>query len=196
MQPHTFIFTGRSGCGKGTQADLLKKHLADTMPLPQMYLEMGSLFREFIVRDGVTPALAREVQGRGGLQPSFLAVWLWSHFFAGLTDLNQHWVIDGGSRTVPEAMILDTAMRFYKRADVQVIYINVSKEWAVDRLRARRRADDKAPENLEARMKWFEDDVMPAIEYYRKNPGYTLVEVNGEQTVQEVFGELLSKISR
>src|SRR6185369_8914356 len=80
MQPQTFIFIGRSGCGKGTQAELLQKSLQEKEPNAQIfYLETGANFREFIKGEKYSNTLARKIMEEGGRQPDFLAVWMWSH---------------------------------------------------------------------------------------------------------------------
>jgi adenylate kinase family enzyme len=43
-------------------------------------------------------------------------------------------------------------------------------------------------------MKWFEKDVVPVIEYFRKYKYAEFVEVNGEQTIEEVWRELKTKL--
>ena len=48
-KPKTFIFIGRSGCGKGTQSELfLNKFREIKKEEPIYYLESGKNFREFI----------------------------------------------------------------------------------------------------------------------------------------------------
>ena len=49
MSPQTFIFIGRSGCGKGTQAELLQKRVKEKDQSSEIfYLETGAYFREFL----------------------------------------------------------------------------------------------------------------------------------------------------
>lgn len=195
MTPQTYVFIGRSGCGKGTQAELLKKHILDSNGLSIFYLETGARFREFVERDGITPERSKELMLRSERQPDFLAIWMWAHFFIGISELNQHWIIDGTPRSLSEAMTLDSAFRFYSRQKPRVVHINVSRGWSEERLKARRRADDATPGDIAKRMAWFEEDVMPAIDYYRNHAGYDFIEVNGEQTIPEVWQELLQKVT-
>ena len=58
----TFIFIGRSGSGKGTQAGLLQKYIQkhdSTTPL--VYLESGHLFRDFIQEDSCASRLSHVI---------------------------------------------------------------------------------------------------------------------------------------
>jgi adenylate kinase family enzyme len=35
---------------------------------------------------------------------------------------------------------------------------------------------------------------MPVVEYYKTNPSDKFVNINGEQTIEEVHGEIISKL--
>jgi adenylate kinase family enzyme len=58
----------------------------------------------------------------------------------------------------------------------------------------RGRVDDKNEEQVNGRLAWFDRDVLPVIEYFRENDRYTLLEINGEQTIEEVHREILEKL--
>jgi adenylate kinase family enzyme len=59
---------------------------------------------------------------------------------------------------------------------------------------ARRRMDDINEEEIERRLNWFESDVLPAVEYFRKYSKYTFIELDGDQPVEAVQQELLLKV--
>lgn len=191
----TFIFIGRSGCGKGTQARLLMESIRAADDAEIFYLETGQKFRDFVKEPNYTAGLAYDVMKTGARQPDFLAAHIWSHLFIESFNGRQHVVIDGTPRSEHEAMILDTAMKFYKREKPFVVYLNVSNEWSRSRLHERGRADDKAAGEVETRLSWFERDVIPAVEYYRAHPDYRFIELNGEQSIEAVQTELLQKIA-
>ncbi|MFA6339249.1 MAG: nucleoside monophosphate kinase [Candidatus Paceibacterota bacterium] len=196
MKPQTFIFIGRSGCGKGTQADLLIKALKEKdSSIPIQYLETGNKFREFITQENnYTSSLAREITSVGGLQPEFLAVWMWSHVFVENLKGGEHLIIDGTPRKLQEAHVLDSAMDFYKREKPYVIYMDVSRDEAVGRLKGRNREDDTKIDSINKRLDWFETDVMPAIEYYKKNPKYKFLDIVGERPIEVIHKELMEII--
>lgn len=197
MSPQTFIFIGRSGCGKGTQADLLQKYLKTQDPSREIfYLETGSRFRDFIKDENLSSKLAREISHRGDRQPDFLAVWIWSHvLIEGLTG-DEHIIIDGTPRSLNEANVLDSAIRFYKKNPATVVYMNVSRPWAEERLFNRGRTDDRHAEQIKKRLDWFETDVVPAIDHLRHHPEYRFLDINGEQPVDDVHLEIMSKIKQ
>ncbi len=194
MDLKTFIFIGRSGCGKGTQAKMLIEKLGRRMPgVPVQYLEAGARFRELIARGNLTAQLSKAAMDAGDLQPSFLAIHAWAHLFIENVTGNEHIVLDGSPRKLDEAKILAGALRFYNRPAPTVLYINVSKKWSTDRLLGRGRRDDTS-ENIEQRLSWFDTQVIPAIELLAKEPGFMLLDINGEQTIEEVHKEIMSKV--
>ncbi len=193
MTPQTFIFIGRSGSGKGTQAKLLETYIGkqDSEKRAFLHIETGARFREFIEQDTYSSNLAKEVMKSGERQPDFLAVWMWSHLFVeNLNNSNDHWIIDGTPRSLSEAQVLDTTFSFYKREKPIVIYINVSREWSEKHLLSRGRTDDTR-EDIEKRLNWFDRDVVPAIEYYKNDSKIRLIEVQGEQSIENVHQQII-----
>jgi adenylate kinase len=191
MELQTVIFIGRSGAGKGMQSGMIQDYMKEHSPsAPILYIETGQHFRQHINDTGHTWDLARKVNEEGGRQPDFLAVWIWSHMFIERLHGNEHIVFDGAPRAVEEAKVLDTALSFYERKNPTVIFLNVSEEWAIERLRARGRADDLDGDVIARRQAYFEKDVMPTIEHYRTESGYRFFEINGEQTPDEVFSDV------
>lgn len=195
MTPQTFIFIGRSGCGKGTQAKLLSEYLKknDLENRSIFYLESGEKFREFISSSGHTAELARAVAEKGGLQPAFLAIHIWSRLMIEQMEADKHVIIDGSPRKLDEAKILGESLAFYSRKPT-VVYMNVSRAWAEDKLIKRGRADDKTKEEISRRLDWFETDVAPTITYLKDSPFYDFVEINGEPSIEEVHAQILSKL--
>ena len=191
MELQTVIFIGRSGAGKGMQSGMLQKFLTEKTPEnPILYIETGDHFRRHIKDSGYTWELARKVNDLGDRQPDFLAVWIWSHLFIEKIRGGEHIVFDGMPRSIIEANILDTALPFYERKNPTVIFLNVSQEWAEERLRGRGRADDISDEVVARRLAFFTKDVVPAIDHYRNDPSYRFLEINGEQTPDEVFNDI------
>lgn len=197
MAQQTFIFIGRSGCGKGTQAALLIHEIEQRDPekRPIFYLETGSKFREFIKGEKYSNKLALELMKSGERQPDFLAIWNWTEILIGQMDSEKHLIVDGMPRSFQEALVFDSAIDFYSLKRPVVVYINVSKEHSRQRLALRGRADDILPEVIEKRLAWFDTEVSPAVEYFRHHLGYLFIEVNGEQTIEKVFADISSRLS-
>lgn len=195
MQKQAIIFIGRSGAGKGVQSGLLQKYLSEHAPeTPIFYVETGQHFRRHVQGAGYTWDRARVVNGQGGRQPDFLAVWVWANLFVENYRGIEHVIFDGTPRSLNEAKLLHTALPFYECSDPAVIYLNISRDEAEVRLRARGRPDDLDPEALMRRLAWYDDDVVPAIEFYRATPPYRFIEINGEQTPEEVHKDIISAL--
>lgn len=191
---HTVIFIGRSGCGKGTQADLLKNRIARFDPNGHQifYVETGERYRNFMRSPSFSSKLANNIYEKDELAPEFIGCWLWSDFLIEQLEDNMHLVFDGAPRSLLEAQVLTTALDFYKREKPVVIYINVSNKWSDDRLLARGRYDDSSLSKINKRLKWFDDEVLPAIEYLKRDPFYRFIEVNGEQSIEKVHAEIIA----
>lgn len=195
MNLHTIIFIGRSGCGKGTQADLLKDRISHYDPEKRsiLYVETGDKFREFIRGEGFSSRLSKAIYERDERQPDFLACLMWGNMLLDELDENMHLVVDGAPRALSEALLMSTAFEFYERTDLVVIYLNVSRRWSEDRLLSRGRSDDRSLAKINKRLDWFDKDVMPAIEYYRKDFKYRFLEINGEQTIEKVHADIVNQ---
>ena len=192
MNSQAFVFFGRSGCGKGTQANLLADFLK-SKGKEVLYIETGSHFREFIKNENYSSKHAGDILKAGGLIPVFLPVWIWTDVliknFSGTQDL----VFDGVCRRREESVALDSAIDFYKIEKTNIILINVSKDWSYKRMIERARADD-APEKIQNRLTWYDRDVVPSIEYFRDRKGYNFIEINGEQTIENVHKDIINAV--
>lgn len=189
----TFIFFGKSGSGKGTQAELLQKYMADKKGVEPIYIETGQKFRNFIDQSNYSASLTKEVLSTGGLMPVFMPIWLWTgdlvEKFEGKRDL----ILDGLCRRPDEAPVLDSAMKFYKLGKPFVFFIKTSDSWSFERLKARSRKDD-TDEYIKSRLKWFDWNVVPAMAYFYENEDYHFFEINGEQSIEDVHKEIIEKI--
>ena len=196
MTPQTFIFMGRSGCGKGTQAKLLQDYIEnqDEHKHPFFYVETGARFREFIKGDKLSNKLSAQIYQDDIRQPDFLAAWMWSNFLLEHMTGNEHLFLDGTPRSLPEAKILDTAMKFFKREKPFVIHLDVSRELSTARLTERGRMDDKTPDKIKKRLDWFDADVVPAFDFFNESPDYNYLKIDGDHPIEEVFAKIVEGI--
>jgi adenylate kinase family enzyme len=194
MNSKTFIFIGRSASGKGTQIKLLSKYFKEIDDKEYFHLESGNRFRAFIEEEKYTSKLAKEVSNNGRLQPEFLSIWVWSSELINNLNEEKNLFIDGTPRRLIEAKILDEALSFYNRNEVDVIYVNVSREWATESMKKRGRADDVHDTNKESRMDWFDKQVVPVIDYYRSHKNYKFHDINGEQSIEKVHEDIVNSI--
>lgn len=190
----TFIFFGKSGSGKGTQAELLREYVVKNKGIEPLYIETGQKFRNFIESDTYSSSLTRDVMSKGGLMPVFMPIWIWSTDLVENFDGKRDLILDGLCRRPDEAPVLDSAIKFYNLSKPFVFHIKTSDEWAFARLKSRGRSDD-SDEYIKSRISWFEWNVRPSMAYFYDNPDYNFFEINGEQSVEEVHKEILEKIA-
>jgi len=194
MEPKTVIFVGRSGCGKGTQVEILSKTLSEKTGQKVFHLEAGSHFRKFIGEPFYASRLAKKINDEGGLQPEFLSVWAWSEELVKNLNENDHLIIDGTPRRLAETKILESALDFFNRKKVEVIYMNVSNEWSIARMVERHRVDD-VPASMKKRLAWFDTEVMPVINFFRESQRYSFFDIPSERSIEEISQDITNQLA-
>lgn len=196
MQSTCFIFTGKSGCGKGTQAELLMGEIekGGTLKERMVHIETGALFRDFITETGYSASLSKTAMETGVRQPDFMAVLMWARMAIAKIKEDSIVFFDGTPRSLHEAYVLDSAKNFYKFVKPVVVFMNISDKWAIERLRARGRADDDTDKEIMDRLAFYEKDVKPAIQYYRESPDYIFLDINGEQPIEKVHEDIMNEL--
>ncbi|MBU1091651.1 nucleoside monophosphate kinase [Patescibacteria group bacterium] len=218
-KPFNFILISRSGGGKGTQAEFIKKEFSNLY-----HFSTGDLFRDLQEQDTDTGYRIREILNKGGLPFDFLAITLWMHKIAYNLKRDQGLLADGFPRRLNEAKILDEFLDFLERKEnMKVIYIDISEKEAFGRLTKRRickkckklvpyvlpyknwekceecggeleqRSDDK-PEAIQGRMDYFRERVLEILDYYREQG--RLIEINGEQSIEDVWRDIKKAIEK
>ena len=194
MKPQAFIFIGRSGCGKGTQVQLLMDVLAKKDPsVGSLYVQTGQVFRDFIQGEAETQKLSKEIYDAGGLQPEFLAVNMWVKVLIEKYKGNQHIIFDGTPRKLHEAGALHSCFEFYGFDKPWVVNIEISDGESMKRLLSRKRFDDNE-EDIKKRLAWYETDVEPTLSYYDGNPKYNYIKIFGEKSVEEIHADIVKKL--
>jgi adenylate kinase family enzyme len=182
------------GCGKGTQIEMLMKLLKEKDPDREiLYIYTGQEFRNFIQGSSATQKISKSIYDSGGLMPEFLTVHMWVKPLVEKYKGNQHIIFDGTPRKFHEAGVLHSMFGFYKLEKPWVINIGISAEEAVKRLLKRERQDDNEAD-IRKRLGWYETDVSPTIEFYRDNPNYNFLYVDGERSPEEVHLDIAKKM--
>ncbi len=193
-KPHTFLFFGIAGSGKGTQIELLQKYLKEKDPNAQITLAYpGSEFRKLIAGGSYTGKLVQTTLEQGWLQPNFLTISLFTNILVSSLGEDTHLMVDGFPRTVTQSEVFEAAMDFYSRSDIKVVYIKVEKEEAIKRMKLRARSDD-TDEGIAKRFDEYVNNVVPAMYYFKDKGGYTIYTINGEQSVEDVHKELIKTL--
>lgn len=194
MEKQCYILMGRSGSGKGTQALLLKSYLEGRGHANVVHVTTGGGFRSFVGGESHAASLARAINDRAGLQPEFLAIWNWSTIFIQTLQGEESIILDGAPRKPLEVYVLQGALSFFGYKPATIIYLDVSEHWAKEKLASRGRADDQGKEEQERKMNWFMEEVLPCIDIFKHDPRHPFIHVNGEQSIEDVQRELISKL--
>ena len=216
--PKVIIIIGPPGSGKGTQAKLLCRQFG------LKYVGSGDNLRARQKLNDFTGEKLTKVMNRGELVPSFIVIKLLGDKLEKLKkDLKiKGFVLDGWTRIIFEAILLEESLGWYDwDKNVKVILIKISKRESINRLTKRRqckecgrlipwlggfkklkkcdkcggelvvRRDDKM-EVIKKRLEEYKTETIPAINYYKKQG--RLIEINGEQSIEDVFKDILKAI--
>lgn len=195
MHTQTIIIMGPSGSGKGTQATLLKEYLEQHDPRGEvLYVQVGKHFRDIAAEDSFTSRILKSYIEEGKLAPKFLTVWAWGTTLIKHFTGEEHLIFDGTPRRLEEAKMLDEALQFYRRSEVTVVSLDVSKELSRKRLAARGRADDLDPEDVERRLAWYDTEVTPVLDFFKQNATYKVHEIDGERNIEEIHQSIVKAL--
>lgn len=211
-----FVVLGPQGSGKGTQAE----KLAQKFNLE--HIDMGKFLREVAVLDTSLGKEINEIINiRKELVSDKI---LKKVLHVKLADLPREKgiVFDGVPRNLQQSEYFENALLEFGRQIDKVFVINLSEEESVKRISIRRvckrcksiyilgkdikNEKDKCPkcqgkiilrpddskEGVIKRLKIFEKETLPVIEFFRSKG--LVAEINGDQTQEKVFKEILGKI--
>ena len=197
--PLTIIFIGPQGSGKGTQIERLTRVLRERDRERRVVdIQTGRRFRALAAKqEGYTETQISKTLDTGILQPLFLSVVLWGDAFHQHVDPDCHLLIDGFPRTVNEAKVLESALRFYERKEVTVFNLDTPEEVVRERMISRARQDD-THESIEARLAWYREETLPVLAYYREPSHHhhttKVVDIDGMGSIDEVHTAILSNL--
>lgn len=209
------VLLGPPGSGKGTQA----KRLVDVLGTP--HVSSGDLFRHHLSRETELGLMARSYMEQGELVPDDVTVKMVIERISR-ADCEEGVVLDGFPRTLTQAGALDGALGKRGQQVTVVPLIEVSDEEVLRRLTARRtcedcgavynllfsppqekgvcdvcggslyQREDDNPETVRHRLYTYYKETSPLIGYYFAKG--VLVEIDGEQSVDDVHKELRETI--
>lgn len=195
MNPFTIIFIGPQGSGKGTQIDKLDTVLSAIDPQrTTVDFQTGRRFRAMAMKnEGYTEEHVAETLDSGVLQPLFLSVVLWGDAMREHMNPDRHVLIDGFPRTVSEAVVLESALSFYKREKVTIINLNAPETVVRLRMQGRARKDD-TEHSIEARLKWYREETIPVLDYYKERANTEVLEIDGTDSIEGVHKQILQAL--
>lgn len=207
-----YVFLGPPGAGKGTQA----KVVAARLGIPQ--ISSGDIFRENMKNQTELGIQANKYIKVGELVPDDLTISMIRERIAR-ADCNKGAILDGFPRTPGQAKAFDDLLMETGCKINKVPYIKVPENVLIARLSGRltcrtkghvfhkvnkppreagicdydgselyQREDDK-PETVARRIRVYEEQTRPLIEYYLGRG--ILVEVDGDRSIDKVTSELI-----
>jgi len=184
----TFAMVGRPGSGKGMQTSLLSKKTGFKT------FSTGDKFRELQKADTPLGHKIAEIMDSGNLMPHWFASFLFEEAVMYL-PADEGIIYEGVGRKAPEAELFHEVMTWLGRP-YKAVYLDVHDGISVDRLMKRKEIENRKDDNEETikhRLKVYQEEVVPAIEVFKKHG--TLLDINGDQTPEEVFAEILKQVS-
>lgn len=194
-KPKTVIFIGPQGSGKGTQIEKLDLVLKEKDPTRRVVdIQTGRRFRAMSASgEGYTERQIRDTLDTGILQPLFLSTVLWGDAMRTHVDPNCHLLIDGFPRVVDEARVLESALAFYKRSPLEIVHLETPEDIVRERMIARARKDDTEG-SIEARLRWYREQTLPVVEYYRNRADTVVHDIDGTLSIDEVHTAILDAL--
>lgn len=211
------VLLGAPGSGKGTQAGIIAQGLGAA------HVATGDLFREAVKRGDELGKQAKSYMEKGLLVPDEITIGVLLERISA-PDCAKGFILDGFPRTLEQARALDRALGERGEAIEKAVYIKVSAEELVKRLRGRfmcrncqttyheitsppkvpgrcdrcggelyQRPDD-SPQTVRKRLEVYLAETAPLIEYYQETG--KLVEINGEQGIEQVGQELIAALTK
>ena len=194
MDIKTVIFIGPQGSGKGTQIEKLKMLLESRDRRRVVDIQTGRRFRalaatqETFAEDKIAATL-----GAGVLQPDFMVTILWGKAMMDQLDDKSHLLIDGFPRTVGQIPDIEDAFKFFERGPVSVINLETPEEVVRARMQSRARADD-TDTSIKERLRWYREDTLPVIAYYRTQTHVTVYDIVGTGSIDEVHKQIVEAL--
>lgn len=194
--PKTVIFIGPQGSGKGTQIERLDQVLKAEDPTNRVVdIQTGRRFRAMAASgEGYTEKHIQDTLNTGILQPLFLSTVLWGDAMRTHLDDVCHLLIDGFPRIIDEAKVLESAFTFYQRGSIDIINLDTPEEIVRQRMISRARPDD-TEDSIEERLKWYREQTMPVVEYYRARSNTVVHDIDGTASIDEVHSAILQSLN-
>lgn len=178
------VLIGPQGSGKGTQANLI---LAD---FPLIHIEMGALIREAAEsHDKKGEIIDHLVNKKGSLLPDGVVLDMLITKFdqVGCDNL----LFDGFPRTVSQYLSLKDLLGQRNSHLDLAIYIDISQEESLKRLKLRARQDD-TPEAIKHRLESFHNMTEPILSLMAEDG--ILAKIDGSRSVETVYQDIKAQI--
>jgi adenylate kinase len=175
------IITGAPGAGKGTQSEMISNKYG----IP--HISTGEILRAEAAQGTELGKRVAVIMQRGELVDDETMLNLVERRLIQ-PDCQNGFILDGFPRTLPQAVRLEAMLDKRGTPAMRVLNLRVPAEALMARLLARKRADD-TENTIRSRLEVYMEQTAPLIEYYERKD--LLTHVNGDQTIGEVFEEIV-----
>lgn len=183
------ILFGAPGCGKGTQAELLKEKYGVE------HISTGAVIRSEIERGTELGLSMQEYIAKGELAPDSIVVGMVKNYICEHRDAKGN-IFDGFPRTTAQAEAFDELLKAEGLSVGVMIYMDVPEQELVNRILLRGkdsgRADDASEDVIRNRIKIYREQTAVVAGYYSKQGKY--VAIDGVGTLDEVFARICEAI--
>jgi len=213
------VLLGAPGVGKGTVAKII------TEKLGIVQISTGDILRSAIKAGTEVGKKAEDFMKRGDLVPDGVILEIMKYRLAE-ADCSKGFVLDGFPRTIPQAEALGAMLSAMNNDLEAVVDIDVPREELMKRLTSRRTCsnptcqaiyntisspskdgktcdkcgspivsrDDETEEAIAKRLATYEEKTAPLAGFYQSEG--LLVKINGNQSPEKVFDEILRSVKK
>ncbi|PIP28606.1 MAG: adenylate kinase [Candidatus Moranbacteria bacterium CG23_combo_of_CG06-09_8_20_14_all_35_22] len=212
------IILGPQGSGKGTQAEKLSQKF------DLEHIDMGKFLREVALLDTPLGKEIHEIINIKKELVSDKILQEVIHLKIMGLPCEQGIVFDGVPRNINQLEYFETVLKEAGRKIDKTVLINLSEKESLERISKRRICEkckkvfifgkdiqsmeekcnscggkiiqriDDSEEGVKKRLKIFKEETMPIVEYYKKQE--KLIEINGDQGIEEVFEDILYELRK
>jgi len=179
------VLLGPPGSGKGTQAALLSEGLG----VPA--ISTGDMLREAVAEGSELGHRVESVMAAGELVGDELMAELVRERLAK-EDAAEGFLLDGYPRTASQVKTLDEILEAGSVSLDHVLFVDAPADVLVERVLARRRADD-TEKVIRERLRIYSEKTQPLVESYRSRG--LLRDIPGNQTIAEVAASIDAVLS-
>ena len=183
------VLLGAPGSGKGTQAARLKEHLQ----VP--HISTGDLLRAEVAAGSKLGLEAKEVMARGELVSDAILLGMLEDRLSR-PDTAGGFILDGYPRNLAQAAALDGLLQRIGLPMDYAVQLDVPSELLVERIAGRAKAEgraDDSPDSVRTRLRVYEQQTAPVIEFYRAHGQLTVID--GVGSLDEVFTRIVETIA-